>query len=57
MATFTWIGNSGTWNVGTNWDLLTVPTSTDDAMIAQSGTNTVTVNTSVDRRQCDIEWR
>ena len=43
-GTFTWIGGSANWNAATAWDLGSVPTGVDGAVIAQAGTNTVTID-------------
>ncbi len=43
-GTFTWIGGSANWNAATSWDLGSVPTGVDSAVIAQAGTNTITIS-------------
>ena len=43
-GTFTWIGGSGDWNTPSAWDLGSVPTGLDSAIIADAGTNTITID-------------
>ena len=45
-ADVSWTAGSGSYNVGTNWDTGTVPTSTDVAVIANGGTSTLTLSGS-----------
>ena len=42
-----WITGSGNWETPTNWNPATVPASTDNAYIDNSGTYTVTINSIV----------
>lgn len=41
--TLSWIGGSADWNTPSNWNLGSVPTSGDNALIANAGSNTVSV--------------
>ena len=46
-ATITWAStNSGDWNIATNWSPAQVPASGDDVIITNSGTYTITNNSS-----------
>ncbi len=44
--TLTWIGGNDDWNTASAWNLDTIPTSRDTAIIAQSGSNIITVGTT-----------
>ena len=41
--TLSWIGGSADWNTPTNWNLGSLPTSGDNALIANAGSNTVSI--------------
>ena len=43
-GTFTWTDGSANWNTPTAWDLGSVPTGLDSAIIADAGTNTITID-------------
>jgi hypothetical protein len=48
MSTINWISTQdGDWSTGTNWELGSVPASTDDAEIATPGVYTVTITSDV----------
>jgi len=44
QTTYSWVGGSGNWSVATNWSPNGVPTATDNAVIAGTGTYTVTLD-------------
>lgn len=41
--TLSWIGGSAEWNTPSNWNLGSLPTSGDNALIANAGNNTVSI--------------
>jgi hypothetical protein len=42
--TLSWIGGSADWNTPSNWNLGSVPTSASNAVIANAGSNTVSIS-------------
>ena len=43
INTFNWIGASADWSIPSDWDRNALPTSIDNAVIANGGSNTVTI--------------
>src|SRR5690242_2977639 len=47
MATVTWVDSYGNWTSGANWDTGSPPGPTDDAVVNNGGTATVTTSIAV----------